>query len=463
MSIGIDFGTTNSALVNFSEKNGITCLGEDKMPLSSIVALNRKTGEVKIGFNVKSHIFELENDHEIVLSIKTILDDLRKKWHVAGREWTTIDVAAEILKKLKENASEYGVKAGEAVFAVPVNFSTAKKICLREAAKQAGLKIKTFINEPTAAVMAHYDELKPYRNVVVFDWGGGTLDISAVEIESGNVREIYTDGMPKAGNAIDDAFARKMYDNILSAGNIPPVEFEDLPPAERDSLISLAESAKIKLSVSGDESTEEILRLHGKPHSAVFTRKDLNAVSEKLIDEAVGKLKHAVAAAFSENVGRILCVGGSCNLRQLREKMEKIWGKEKLCFPEAPEWDIAKGACIIDANRGKDMLSEDICLKLSDNEDFVLLAKGQPVPTLARRLVLSTVDCGDTALFVFKIGDKEYPAQLPVTGSVDECLDLRVWIDEDYVFRAAAESSIRKDPRNILDCDEVELCYHVEN
>lgn len=142
MPIGIDFGTTNSTLVNFSEKSGITCLGEDKIPLPSIVALNRKTGEVKTGFNVKSHISELESDHEVVLSIKTILDDLRKKWRIAGREWTTIDVAAEILKKLKESASENGIKAGEAVFAVPVNFSTAKKSCLREAAKQAGLKIK---------------------------------------------------------------------------------------------------------------------------------------------------------------------------------------------------------------------------------------------------------------------------------------------------------------------------------
>lgn len=311
--------------------------------------------------------------------------------------------------------------------------------------------------------MAHYNELKRYQNIVVFDWGGGTLDISAVEIENGNIRELYTDGLPKAGNAIDNAFARKIYDNILSAGNVPPVEFDDLPPPERNSLTSLAESAKIKLSVSGDESTEEILRLHGKPHSAVFTRMDLNVVSEKLIDEAIEKLKHAVAVAFNENVERILCVGGSCNLRRLKEKMGKIWDKEKLCFPESPEWDVAKGACIIDANRGVDMLSEDICLKLSDNEDFVLLAKGQPVPTLTRRLVLSTVDCGDTAYFVFKIGDKEYPAQLPVTGSVDECLDLRVWIDEDYVLRAAAESSIRKDPRNILDCDRVELCYHVKD
>lgn len=176
---GIDFGTTNSAVVAIASFDGKRIgdaqkIGEDERhPLPSFVAINKTSGEVKTGLAAKRSISESE-EYQVFSSIKTVIDE-DQNWEIAGKTWTHIDIAAELFKALKQNVREKtgGVmNMNEAVVAVPVGFSAKKKSNVRQAAKKAGIKVSMFISEPTSAYCSRLDQMKKYKNVAVFDWGG---------------------------------------------------------------------------------------------------------------------------------------------------------------------------------------------------------------------------------------------------------------------------------------------------
>lgn len=152
---GIDFGTTNSAVVaitEIAENNfSINKSGEsEKAPLPSFVAINKSTGEVRTGLTAKRNI---SNSDEYITfsSVKSIIGE-ELSWNIAGKTWTPIDIAAELFKALKNNtANKLNFDLSEAVLAVPIGFSSEKKNNLRKAASMAGIDIKMFISEPTAA------------------------------------------------------------------------------------------------------------------------------------------------------------------------------------------------------------------------------------------------------------------------------------------------------------------------
>ena len=174
---GIDFGTTNSAVVAISAIDGEQVgepkkIGEDEFhPLPSFVAINKETGEVKTGLDAKKTISD-SDEYQVFSSIKTVIDEDRS-WEIAGRTWTQIDIAAELFKALKDNVREKTAGAMNietAVVAVPVGFSPKKKNNVRKAAKEAGIDISMFISEPTSAYCSRLEMMKQYKNVAVFDW-----------------------------------------------------------------------------------------------------------------------------------------------------------------------------------------------------------------------------------------------------------------------------------------------------
>lgn len=471
-AFGIDFGTTNSALCYYSAAaNDKIFIGEDvkkgaKYPLPSIVALNKKSGKIIVGKEVKDKMRSLENDYHIVLSIKTILNDENKKWLVGDKEYSTIDIATKILEALKENATNRyeGIDLSAAVFSVPVNFEASKKKCLYQAAKNAGIEIKKFVSEPTAAYMAHYAELEHLSEIIVFDWGGGTLDISALKKEDGSVREIYTDNLYKAGDYIDRRFSQLIYEKLVRENNLPERPFEELAPCDQDGLLAAAERLKIELSRKN--SAKELIHINEKNYFISARNDELCNVSASLIKEAIEKLSHVINNSEFKNIGRILCVGGSCNLRLLREELEKKFGKDILLFPDTPEWDVADGACAIDATDdsiGKLLLADDIKLGLSDGEWLTLLSKGQPVPCDPAKFYLSTVDSTESAKFVFQTNKQDKECILfPVFGGVDEVLKLSVYIDNFFVLHATVETNKEKKEYQIFTCEKIGICYRLE-
>ena len=256
-NFGIDFGTTNSSVVQCVSLDGKTRripYGDDEgRPMPSIVAIDKATGEVFIGREAWNKRSELAQSCECIQSVKSLLEVDGWSKFIAGKWWTAKDIAAEVFKALRNNITgndsfEEDLKA---MVAVPVGFSRSKREAIRNAAKEAGIDVEGFISEPTAAFFANYDELKSEETVVIFDWGGGTLDVSVIRNSGGRISELATTGMPIAGDDIDERLARKVHAKVTRKKGVN-LSFDEMSPAARDMLLVRAERAKRALSEDDD-------------------------------------------------------------------------------------------------------------------------------------------------------------------------------------------------------------------
>ena len=345
--IGIDFGTTNSAAISFVDEGhsiGRFEHGDDQgTPFPSIVGINKHTGEVITGRDAKNRRIELSENYEFFTSIKSIIDE-NEVYSIAGKKWTPVALATEILKGLRVEIERKNVKPDSVVMAVPVGFSPKKKMKLREAAQNAGMAIETFISEPTAALVSNYAKMRMFKNVAVFDWGGGTLDVAILHIESGRVEEIATSGMNLAGDNIDKKIAEQMHIKYCRMKNVAK-SFDEVNGRSRDRLIVKSEAAKIALS---EGSEIESIMVPGYDNNGVFRYSIEYELFVELVqpevDEALNCLNRAINKANlnKTNIDAVLCVGGSSRLKPFREQLIGIFGEEKVIYPEKVMWRMWK-------------------------------------------------------------------------------------------------------------------------
>lgn len=471
---GIDFGTTNSAAFSFTGTTSDTIMpihyGDDEgRPLPSVVAINKQTGEVKIGRDAKEHRNSLLQTHEYITSIKTIIDS-DKIWNIAGKEYTSENIATKIFESLKKRIERDGNnQINEAVIAVPVDFSSEKKRHLRSAARGAGINVKMFISEPTAAFCSNYDRLKGCSTVAVFDWGGGTLDVVVLEIENGFIQELASDSLPFAGDHIDESLARKIHSNFMRSKQ-SPVSFEEIDRVAKDRLLMECEKAKCELE------TEDIVSVN------IFKYGDYGSLNESIeynyfslliendIEKAGNCLKQAIERSGKSNVkiDRILCVGGSSKLRPMREKLTEIYGENIVYYPDNVMWDIAKGAALISINQGNYTLNKSIGVILSDNTFLYIFQKGQSLPCKEKILYFGAINDAKTANIVITDSENEDEREftkniaLPICGYFDENITLRCYIDENFVFRMKIQST--KMPENtgiVWTYDKLKISYRL--
>ncbi|MCQ2495990.1 MAG: Hsp70 family protein [Lachnospiraceae bacterium] len=452
---GIDFGTTNSAVVAIADINGERVgearkIGEDERnPLPSFVAINKKTGEVKTGLDAKNTIAD-SADYRVFSSIKSVIDE-DKEWEIAGRKWTPIDIATELFKALKVNVKDKtagGMELDQAVVAVPVGFSPKKKNSVRRAAKEAGIKIKMFISEPTSAYCSRLNEMKKYKNVAVFDWGGGTLDVVVLRIENNIINELATVGMPLAGNDIDRIIAEKVCTRVARKTN-QNFTYDDLAPEFKLRLLNLCEQAKCNLS-DEDIATISIAKLDKFGRALEKIDYDyFYEIIENEVDQAIDCLLKALSEAGMnrESIDCIICEGGSSRLRPLQSKLLEYFDREKLLFPRTAMWDIGSGAAEISYRPGCYTLNKPIGIIQSNNKFYPLLKVGQRVPTEEKCIKFGVVEATKEARFVFSDGeddgDKSFVEYFPVKlrGFSDEYLQISCYIDADMVFRIKIHSN----------------------
>ena len=255
---GIDFGTTSSAVAGYTvmdhNPREILYGDEEGRPIPSVIAIDKKTGVVYTGRDAWDRKMELSESCLYVSSVKTILDK-DTSINVAGKNWTPVDIAAELFKALRANVNKRtGVEMTKATVAIPIGFSPQKRQKLRAAAKMAGITIEEFISEPTAAFFANYEELRSSSVVAVFDWGGGTLDVSVLQNTNGKISELATSGLDIAGDYIDTKIAQRMHAKIARKKG-KEVAFEDMPSNAQDLMRVRSERAKRAL---GDDDTATI-------------------------------------------------------------------------------------------------------------------------------------------------------------------------------------------------------------
>lgn len=470
-TFGIDFGTTNSATVGYvfmgNSRERIYYGDNEQRPIPSVVAINKNTGEVYTGRNAWERRQELSQECEFIPSVKSLLD---KEWKkiIAGKEWTPIEVAAEVFKCLQNNVYERtGIVMNEAVVAIPVGLSASKRNQLRKAAALAGIKIKSFVSEPTAAFFANYADIKNDNVVAVFDWGGGTLDVSVLKHYNGKIHELATGGIPEAGDLIDLRIAEKVHARIARKKKLN-ISFEDMPAINRDMMLVRAERAKRAMY---DDDTATISINNYGEFGAVRETLDYEwfaEIIESNIDRAIECFDKVVSESevgFS-NIDRIIMVGGSSNLRPLIDKLYAKHG-EKLYFPDETMWNVGLGAAMLSATPGNYYSNQKVGIRLSDNTLFTLLKEDELLKDWSVKHHFAVVDCNKEARFIFdgskdlEDDDEKYVTlSIPNYSFLQEQIVLEAYVDDDLVFNVKASSSMRsKDYGRVWKYERLK-CYY---
>lgn len=452
---GIDFGTTSSATVGISiignENKKILYGDEEGRPIPSVIAINKESGEIFTGRTAWEKRLELSETCEYIQSVKTLLSDDDWSCTILGKKWSAVDVAAEVFKGLKKSVKERtNNDLNEACVAMPVGFSSEKRKKLRKAAKMAGIEIISMISEPTAAFFANYNELRDSSIVTVFDWGGGTLDVSVIEHKNGKIAELATVGMNIAGDDIDKKLAQKIHTKVARKKDIK-INFDEMPSACKDMMIVKAERAKRVLSEE-DDATISINRYGEIGAFRETLDYDWFAdIIEPEVNKAIECLKKAIdeSGVNIANIDRILMVGGSSNLRPLIEKLEDEFG-EKLYFPEETMWNVGLGAGKLAVNPGNYYSNQDIGIRLCDGSIFKFIEPGEKLVNWQRKFSFGIVDLTQEARFVFagsrdldESSDKYKTLTIPNYRFVEETINVNTYVDENLIFYVEAGSNMR--------------------
>lgn len=450
---GIDFGTTNSATVGITINNGrmsYETYGDlEGNPYPSIVAIHKETGEVLSGLEVRQNREQLAEEYEIITSIKSYLATDRV-WEIAGKSWGAKEIASYIFKGLKETVyMKSGLKLDRAMVSVPGGFSADKRKDLREAARIAGIDITGFVSESTAAVFHNYKIINYHKYIAVFDWGGGTLDVSIVENNEGHIYEKSVRSLKLGGDDIDKKIARKLHDTVLKSKQ-QNILFENMEPAAKDMIIKKSEDMKRKLGTH--EMASMIIAKYGELGIAKASM-DIDLFEELIkgdIFKAIECLEIAVVEAglTLPEIGTILMVGGSSNLKPLIYEVEKRWGENydiRIIDAQDKGWDVATGTAYLAANPGQFKVNQEVGVILSDSSYYRLVENGQSIDE-KKKYIFAIVEDSKMARFIFTDGEQRIGNQDIITyGFFQEELISEIFIDENLVLNVEIKSSKRAD------------------
>lgn len=452
---GIDFGTTNCAIHGFTKSgSNISYLkyGDDKgNPFPSIVAIDKVTGEVFTGTAARKIRNELADTCRVFSSVKTVIDE-DINYDIAGKTWTPVMIATELFSMLKKEVkNRTDQDLNKAVVAIPVGMSAIKRKKIREAAQNAGIKIKSFVSEPTAAFLANYSISKSASNIAIFDWGGGTLDCSVITHSNGKIEELASSGIYLAGDNIDNKLARRIHSRVATKkGSL--LSFDDMPSTARDSLLIRCEEAKTKQRKEKKETI--ILPKYGELGivNEEISYQDFCDMIEPEVKEAINCLLKTIeqSGVGIANIDKVILVGGSSNIELLFEEMQKLFGEDRVFSPIEKMWCVSKGASYLSIESGSYISNQSIGLIMSDNSYFELLAPNTPLKNWHINPSFGIVDTKKEARFIFS-GSKDIDEsddhfrvlEVPTYKFLEETVDLVAFVDEDQVFTVIAGSSMR--------------------
>jgi molecular chaperone DnaK len=366
--IGIDLGTTNSCVAVMEGKEPVVIANsEGKRTTPSIVGFV-KEGERKIGdpakrqavtnpdktiYSIKrfmgSSFDEVKNETTKV-PYKVIKENNSPKVQINDRTYSPQEISAAVLQKMKQTAEDYlGQSVTEAVITVPAYFNDAQRQATKEAGEIAGLTVKRIINEPTAAALAYgLDKMSKDMKIVVFDCGGGTHDVSVLELGDGVFEVLATDGDTHLGG---DDFDQALIDHLVSEFKKENGMDISKDPMALQRLREAAEKAKIELSSS--PQTEINLPYvtadsTGPKHLVMtITKSKFDQLTQSLVDRTIKPCESALknAKLKPSDIDEIILVGGSTRIPAIQEAVKKFFGKEPSKGVN-PDEVVALGAAI---------------------------------------------------------------------------------------------------------------------
>ena len=360
--IGIDLGTTNSCVaVMEGGKPTVIANAEGVRTTPSIVAFT-KNGERLVGEPAKRQA--VTNAERTISSIKRHMGT-DYKVNIDGKGYTPQEISAMILQKLKADAESYlGEKVTEAVITVPAYFNDAQRQATKDAGKIAGLDVKRIINEPTAAALAYGLDNESEQKIMVYDLGGGTFDVSIIEIGDGVIEVLSTAGNNRLGG---DDFDQKITDYMLA--DFKAKEGVDLS-GDKMALQRLKEAAeKAKKELSSATTTNINLPFitatsEGPKHFDMnLTRAKFDELTRDLVDKTAEPVKRALSDAgiTAADLGQVLLVGGSTRIPAVQEEVKRLTGKEPSKSLN-PDECVALGASVQGGKLAGDAGAGDILL-----------------------------------------------------------------------------------------------------
>ena len=344
--IGIDLGTTNSCVSVMEGGEAVVIPNaEGNRTTPSVVAFS-KDGERMVGQVAKRQA--ITNPDRTVISIKREMGS-DYKVNIDGKKYTPQEISAMILQKLKADAEAYlGQTVTEAVITVPAYFTDAQRQATKDAGKIAGLEVKRIINEPTAAALAYGVDKESDQKIMVYDLGGGTFDVSVLEVGDGVIEVLATAGNNRLGG---DDFDKCVMDWM--AAEFKKAEGIDLT-GDKVAMQRLKEAAeKAKIELSGVTSTSINLPYitadaTGPKHlELTLTRAKFNELTAHLVEATTGPVRQAMndAGLKSSDLHKVLLVGGSSRIPAVQEAVKKITGLEGFKGIN-PDECVAMGAAI---------------------------------------------------------------------------------------------------------------------
>ena len=419
--IGIDLGTTNSCVaVMEGGEPTVIVNAEGNRTTPSVVAFS-KNGERLVGQVAKRQA--VTNPDRTIISIKREMGT-NHKVSIDGHDYTPPEISAMILQKLKADAESYlGETVSEAVITVPAYFTDAQRQANKDAGRIAGLEVKRIINEPTAAALAYGLDKGDAHKILVYDLGGGTFDVSLMEVGDGIFEVLATAGNNRLGG---DDFDQRLIDYI--ADEFKKANGIDLRQ-DRVALQRLKEAAeKAKIELSGLMSANVNLPFiaEGPLHlDMTITRAKFNELTADLVEKTIAPMNQALrdAGITAKDIDKVILVGGSTRIPAVQDAVQRITGKEPYKGIN-PDECVAIGAAIqggVLAGDVKDIVLLDVTPLSLGIETlggvFTRLIERNTTIPVKKTQVFSTAADGQTSVDVHVLqGEREMAAYNKTLG-----------------------------------------------